>query len=616
MLAVEAMFDGYALQSAVRDPSGKIVDFRYEYLNDAACRALQLPRERIVGKLSSDVVPGSRDLPIFQRLCEVVRTGEAMRETGFEIALDWDGTGPSTKVFDLLIMRAGDGCAAIWHEITERIGVERELARSEARLRAIIDHLPAPASLCGPDGRYLLVNGFLARAAGRAPEELVGRYPGEADPGMTAFNPSDLAELNRTKRPILREMTATLADGSERDYETLLYPVIDAGGAVSGFGSCSVEVTERRRLAREVEQRAALIDLAHDAVIVREPVSSAVTYWNREAADIYQYSVEEALGRVTHDLLATEFPDSREAVDDALLAQGRWDGELRHRRKDGAQLVISSRQALMRDEHGEPVAVLELNSDITERKEAEDELRRVATIVDAAHTLQRSILGPVEQDLPSGVAAHYQPGVRPLEVGGDWYDVINLPAGRLGLIVGDCVGRGIGAAAVMGQLRSVSHSLMLQGKTPREVLDDLDLFAQRIPGARCTTVFCALVDPAAGTARYSSAGHPPAVLVHRSRPGRFLDEALSIPLAIPGADRREASARLTRGSTLALYTDGLVERRGVPVQEGLDRLLEVIEADRERPIDSLISIVIEKMQAAGSEDDVAVLLYRLQPTGP
>lgn len=115
--------------------------------------------------------------------------------------------------------------------------------------------------------------------------------------------------------------------------------------------------------------------LAHEAIIVREPATSAVTYWNREASEIYGYGPSEARGRVTHDLLATEFPASREAVDQALASVGRWEGELVHTRSDGRRIVVLSRQALVHDDRGDPLAVIELNSDITERKHAERELR-------------------------------------------------------------------------------------------------------------------------------------------------------------------------------------------------------------------------------------------------
>jgi PAS domain S-box-containing protein len=164
------------------------------------------------------------------------------------------------------------------------------------------------------------------------------------------------------------------ADG-ERWYEVTGEGLRDEHGGVVAGVCFWREVTAQRRLSSELEQRERLMTLAHDAIIVREPATSAVTYWNREASEIYGYAASESQGRVTHDLLATEFPDSREAVDEALGSVGRWEGELVHTRRDGRRILVSSRQALVRDERGDPLAVIELNSDITERKEAERELR-------------------------------------------------------------------------------------------------------------------------------------------------------------------------------------------------------------------------------------------------
>lgn len=123
-------------------------------------------------------------------------------------------------------------------------------------------------------------------------------------------------------------------------------------------------------------ERDSLLELAHDAIIVREPFTSAVTYWNSQASEIYGYSAAEAQGQITHVLLATEFPVAKEIVDAQLLTAGRWEGELIHRRADGRQLIVASRQALIRDDRGEPTAIIELNADITERKHAEAELDR------------------------------------------------------------------------------------------------------------------------------------------------------------------------------------------------------------------------------------------------
>ena len=150
-----------------------------------------------------------------------------------------------------------------------------------------------------------------------------------------------------------------------------------------------------------------------------------------------------------------------------------------------------------------------------ERRRAEERAQhdsaRAQFFTDVAVTLQRAVLGPTV--LPAGFAVHYEPATGTLEVGGDWYDVVDLPDGQYGVVVGDVVGRGLAAAAVMGQLRSAGRALLLESRSPAHVLSALDRFAALVPGAAVSTVFCAVIDRDEGTLRYSSAGHPPAILV-------------------------------------------------------------------------------------------------------
>ena len=165
--------------------------------------------------------------------------------------------------------------------------------------------------------------------------------------------------------------------GVDRDHHYVVdvRPLRDAEGAVVGGVSLWRDVTTRAQLLEELGQQRRLLDLAHDAIIVRDPVGSTITYWNREAEELYGYSSEEAHGKVTHSLLQTAFATSVEDVDEALLGRGRWEGELEHTRSDGSRILVSSRQALVRDESGRPMAIIELNSDITVRKHAERSLR-------------------------------------------------------------------------------------------------------------------------------------------------------------------------------------------------------------------------------------------------
>ncbi|MEU6157403.1 SpoIIE family protein phosphatase [Streptomyces sp. NPDC047130] len=227
-----------------------------------------------------------------------------------------------------------------------------------------------------------------------------------------------------------------------------------------------------------------------------------------------------------------------------------------------------------------------------------------------ALALQRSILGPAR--LPRGFAVRYEPAVPPLEVGGDWYDTVALPDGRTGIVVGDCVGRGLEAATVMGQLRSACRALLLQEAGPARTLAALDHFAAGVPGALCTTLFCGVLDPETGRLVYAGAGHPPGILVGPDGGTTLLDQGRSLPLAVrPGAERPEAECVVPPRSTLLLYTDGLVERRRRPLSEGIRLAAEALEEGRDLPADQLAARVMDRLAPEdGYDDDVALLLYR------
>ncbi|MFF3365251.1 SpoIIE family protein phosphatase [Streptomyces misionensis] len=229
---------------------------------------------------------------------------------------------------------------------------------------------------------------------------------------------------------------------------------------------------------------------------------------------------------------------------------------------------------------------------------------------ETAIALQRAILGP--DRLPDGFAVRYEPATRPLEVGGDWYDTVALPDGRIGIVVGDCVGRGLEAASVMGQLRSACRALLLQDPSPSRTLMALDQFAASVPGALCTTVFCGVLEPGTGELTYSSAGHPPGILVHADGTTRLLEEGRALPLAVrPGRQRPEAACSLPARATLLLYTDGLVERRRRPLNTGIEQAGDAVQDGRDMPVEDLASAVMARLAPAGGyDDDVALLLYR------
>jgi serine phosphatase RsbU (regulator of sigma subunit)/anti-sigma regulatory factor (Ser/Thr protein kinase)/transcriptional regulator with GAF, ATPase, and Fis domain len=237
-------------------------------------------------------------------------------------------------------------------------------------------------------------------------------------------------------------------------------------------------------------------------------------------------------------------------------------------------------------------------------------VHRVDQQRETALALQHAILGPAHP--PHGFAVRYEAASRPLQVGGDWYDIVDLEEGRIALIVGDCVGHGLAAATVMGQLRSACRALLLDHPSPRAVLAGLDRFAARLPGAECTTAVCAVLQPDTGELVYSSAGHPPSILVQADGTTRLLDDGHTIPLGLrPGRPRPEARVTIPARATLLLYTDGLVERRRSNLDDGIARASVLLQDGRTLTLDDLANQIMSRLVPSdGYQDDVALLLYR------
>src|SRR6202012_417818 len=210
-------------------------------------------------------------------------------------------------------------------------------------------------------------------------------------------------------------------------------------------------------------------------------------------------------------------------------------------------------------------------------------------------TLQRAMLPPVAP--PPGFAVRYEPAVPPLEIGGDWYDVLSIGYNRIGIVVGDCVGRGLPAAAAMGQLRSSARALLINGAQPALLLEQLDSAASLIPNAYCTTVFLAVLDTETGVLEYSNAGHMPAVLAG-PEPGQttVLTDAASVPLAVRRDEPRpQASRVLPLGSTLMLFTDGLVERKHESIDDGIARAADVLVDTMRLPPDAVADAMLGEL---------------------
>ena len=241
-----------------------------------------------------------------------------------------------------------------------------------------------------------------------------------------------------------------------------------------------------------------------------------------------------------------------------------------------------------------------------------DRAQRYEHSASVARDLQHSLLaGEPPSDPRFAVATAYRPGVEMLEVGGDWHDVFRDEDGRLCFLVGDVVGRGLGAASAMGQLRSAVRAVAGAGTEPAALLMRLDHFVDQVETARMATLVYAELDLDDGTVRYACAGHPPPLLLPADGPARLLWGGRSTPLGTftRHSPREQAEVRLAPGDRLLLYTDGLFERRDRGLDEGLDLLVSTGASVAHLPMGEAVSeLTGSLLRDEVVRDDVCVLL--------
>ena len=249
--------------------------------------------------------------------------------------------------------------------------------------------------------------------------------------------------------------------------------------------------------------------------------------------------------------------------------------------------------------------------------QALERARRFESEQRIAETLQQSVLPATLPSLPGvQLAGRYLPGMAELEVGGDWYDAIVLPNGRFGLVVGDVVGKGVRAAATMGQLRNAIRAFSLDRLKPTTTLGRLSRLTEEVIETSFATVVYAELDPETGVCRYASAGHPPPLVATLDGRVEFLEGGRGLPLGTGVSTYRQAVAVLPHGSVLLFYTDGLIEQRGRSLDEGFERLAAAVATGPRDP-ERLAEHVLEHLIGDDDRrDDVVLLVARLLPVAP
>ena len=229
-----------------------------------------------------------------------------------------------------------------------------------------------------------------------------------------------------------------------------------------------------------------------------------------------------------------------------------------------------------------------------------------------ATELQRSMLPAIPRVPGFAIVSRYLPAALGSEVGGDWIDVMELPAGRTAFVIGDVMGRGVGAAAVMGQVRTAIRSYAMLDLPPADVLRNASELAGTMPGQQFVTCVYAVHDPADGTLTYANAGHPAPALLDAEGAVTLLDERLGLPLTV-GREFRQREVHFPPGSGVVLYTDGLVEQRDKPLDRGMAELCTALREVAVSTVDGLETLcdkVVRQVTGGRYDDDVAMLYVR------
>ena len=328
------------------------------------------------------------------------------------------------------------------------------------------------------------------------------------------------------------------------------------------------------------------------------------------AKELRGLGLEGAFARIVH-------PDDvdrvRAALETAFATGGSLDYEVRLIAQPGR--LYRTLAEVERDGAGRPLRLRGSNQDITEQRAAEEALAVAAADREAAarerqiaDQLQRSLL-PAPRFSPAQleVATYYQPGVEGTQVGGDWYDVIELGAGRTALVIGDVMGRGVGAAAVMAQLSAAVRAYARLDLPPADVLEHLDDLVRDLGEDQIVTCVYAVYDPRDRRLTLANAGHLPPLLALPDGSVRRLADGAGPLLGSGPFTLEERSVTLPVGARLTLYTDGLVERRDRPIDTGIDHLAAELQA-HDGGVATLPGELVAALVPVASDDDIAVLV--------
>lgn len=307
-----------------------------------------------------------------------------------------DGSRVPVLVGGALFEGAGNEAVSFVLDLTEQKRAGYALRRSESELRQVIETIPAMVWTALPDGSNALMNRRWAEYTGSTATGLGWQgavHPDDLNRHREVFNASSAA------RSLFEdEVRFRGADGEYRWFLVQGMPLVDERANILKWYGIVTDIEDRKRSEEVLREQASLLSLTHDAILVCD-LDGILKYWNRGAQELYGWTEEEAIGKQTHGLLKTVFSTSLEEIRAEVTSKGRWEGELVQTKKDGKQIVAASRWSLQRDEKGSPIGFMETNNNITNRKRAEEALRRSESYLAQAQSLAH--IGSWAFDVPA-----------------------------------------------------------------------------------------------------------------------------------------------------------------------------------------------------------------------